>query len=568
METSHFNVPEPMWSDPDWEATLISEPNVFLEPQADIKPVESSDDDYLDSSRSALRRRMFDSFAKSIFDGHHSRKFLPNNSLSRLVTEDSVRLELEDRRSQHDPTVVELVPYICSKATKLFATAVYMKCTRKTLLQVMDQLHDNDFTDEDLPMQLEDGKSKWTALGWSKDQMEDFYDAQWAFLAPFFERLELYYEFSSDCILPFLDLETKDVGVFVFSSITKGRIHEDHISQSLQTSNECVAIKQVSRQSTAEGKSWIAEHRALCDVNALNHPHSVRAIAAFSKGYDGYFIFPWADGGNLRDFWGQNKRLSLDKDSVTESVLQLRGLFGALRSVHSTSSFLHGNLKPENILVFPNEKSSIGHLKISEWGLARKHLEQTKMRHGETTTRHGTRVYQESEPSAVHTANSRLDGVSNDVWALGCVALEHLVWLLYGEKEHERFIAPLVKAGIVGFYKRAGERSMMSPAVVRWMEHMSTQFPPGTGVGDLVEVIRTKMLAIDLPPERGTMHPDEVLKRPYQANAYEIVSSLRTILHRLERDDNYCFSDRPYDGLRGLDDHPATHEASSSGEPN
>jgi len=505
---------------------------------------------------------MFDLFAKSTFDGHHSRKFLPEGSLTRLVTEDSIRLELEDKKSQRDPIVVDLVPYICSKAIKLFATAVYMKCTRKTLLEVMHQLHNNDFTDEDLPMQLEDGKSKWTDLSWSKDQMEDFYDAQWAFLAPVFSPSQMRYELSSDCILPFLDLEAKDIEVFALSSIIKGRIHEDHISVTQRTTNECVAVKQVSRNSTAKRKDWFPDYQALRYVSVLDHPHILCLIAAVTMGCDSYFISPWADGGNLRDYWGQDKRLSLNKDAVTESVFQLRGLSDALERLNMCLFFPHGNLKPENILVFRNNKSSIGNLKIGDWGLAEKYLEPRRRPRDQRTTHHGTRLY--DAPEGVIHYHTFFPFY--DIWALGSVALEHLVWLLYGEKEHDRFVATLAKADIEGFYRSAGERSIVNPDVVRWMEHISAHFPRGTGVGDLVKVFRTKMLVIDLPPKPGTEGSDQPINGTYRADTWEIGISLKRILNRLKKEDDYCFSDRPYDGLRGPEDDSAIPKASSSGE--
>jgi len=505
---------------------------------------------------------MFDLFAKSTFDGHHSRKFLPEGSLTRLVTEGSIRLELEDKKLQRDPIVVDLVPYICSKATKLFATAVYMKSTRKTLLRVMHQLHSNDFTDEDLPMQLVDGKSRWTELRWSKDRMEDFYDAQWAFLAPVFSPSQVYYELSSDCILPLLDLEAKDVGVFAFSSMTKGRIHEDHISRTQWTSNECFAVKQISRNCTAKEMDRFLDRKELRRVSASDHPHIVCLIAAVTKGSNIYYISPWADGGNLRDFWGQDKRLSLNKDGVTESVSQLRGLSDALKRLNRCLFRPHGHLKPENILVFPNNKSSIGHLNKGDWGLAEKYLEPRRRRQNQMTTRYGTRLYE--APEAVIQRDTR--SLCYDTWALGCVALEHLVWLLYGEKEHDRFVAPLAKADVEGFHRSAGERPIVNPDVVRWMEHISAHFPLGTGVGDLVKVLRTKMLVIDLPPKPGTEVSDQPINGPYRADTWEINFSLDRILIRLKYEDDYCFSDRPYDGLGGPEDDSAITQASSSGE--
>jgi hypothetical protein len=160
-EISELDISGLVESDEDSEVIIFPMPNVSLEPKANIKPLYSSDDNYHPKLPNSLRKRIFEAFVKSAFDGSYSRKFIPRNSLIRLVTEGSVVVELRFNKARHQPEDAELVTYICSNAVKIFATAVYMKCTGERLRKMMRRLHKHTITDEDLPMQLEDSESKW-----------------------------------------------------------------------------------------------------------------------------------------------------------------------------------------------------------------------------------------------------------------------------------------------------------------------------------------------------------------------------------------------------------------------
>jgi serine/threonine protein kinase len=553
--------------------------------------------------RSSLRKCFFEAVVKSAFDGPQ-RKFIPHNSLTELVTEDSVMVELQFDQARVQSKDAELVKYICSNSIKIFATAVYMRCTGAQLRKMMQRVQKHAITDDDLPLQLENSESKWKSLRWSKYTQEDFYDAQWLFLAPVFSGSRVQYDLAPDCVLPFLKTEEKDARQHTFGSITKVRIHTDHFATAQQTVNNYVAVKQISAQFPEEDDlSWNAEYEALSEVTALNHPHILDLIAAIKRGHDRYFLFSWADGGSLRELWHQHRYVTLNTDVVRESISQLRGLADALDRVHDLGnhgdvSMRHGDLKPENIMVFP-DNSIIGNLKIGDWGLAKKHVVGTEERRYQTSMRYGTALYE--APEAVRRdlggGRSRL----YDIWAFGCVALEHVIWLLYGEDEHGRFLGHLVGTHRdSGFYKLTGEGVIVHPEVVRWMDCILMQFPVGTSVGDIVEIIRTKLLVVELPPVHLFAKPLELPNNtagenvqqlstniprieapmdytssttalsiqgkqpntserigPYRARAKDIVSCFDLILHQLEMDGQYCFLNRPYNALTGPPEYSA-----------
>ncbi|KAK7706010.1 hypothetical protein SLS63_014068, partial [Diaporthe eres] len=155
------------------------------------------------------------------------------------------------------------------------------------------------------------------------------------------------------------------------------------------------------------------------------------------EGKGNYFMFQWADGGSLRDFYERSPRPTLNATFVKQVLWQLVGLSSALNKLHNykkhdkdNGSYRHGDLKPENILRF-NNGTEVGLLKISDLGLAKHHVFETGIR-GPTVTRHGTPLY---EPPEVILEPEIARSRQYDIWSKGCVLLELLVWLMYGYDE-------------------------------------------------------------------------------------------------------------------------------------
>ncbi len=119
------------------------------------------------------------------------------------------------------------------------------------------------------------------------------------------------------------------------------------------------------------------------------------------------------------------------------SLEQMCGLANGLEALHS-ENFRHGDLKPENILRF-TEGEERGDLLIADVGLAKFHVEVTKNRHARTQTMTGTFRYEPPE------CDENLDNPRSrayDIWSLGCIYLEFLIWLLEGQEALEAFNQP------------------------------------------------------------------------------------------------------------------------------
>lgn len=286
------------------------------------------------------------------------------------------------------------------------------------------------------------------------------------------------------------------------------------------------------------------EANALMDIRDLKHPHIIQWLAAFTRGLEHYLMFPWADGGNLRDFWKEQQPLRMDLDGIRslvwEAVQQFRGLADAFAKLHIEKYYRHGDVKPENILRFKDGKTITGVLQIADFGLAKHHNSPT-VRRGPTVTRHFTLQYESPEAEEAMKGMMPLSRLS-DIWSLGCVMFEYIVWLLYGAEEADRFGDDLRgntrNVRMPQFYiRRAAGSAMLNPAVERWLNKMKTdaELSEGTAIGSLLLIIQNCMLT--LGPQRENWEAMDhifsgpvVLKQGTRANARETRSLLDAII--------------------------------------
>jgi serine/threonine protein kinase len=266
------------------------------------------------------------------------------------------------------------------------------------------------------------------------------------------------------------------------------------------------------------------EVELLQKIEELKHSHLVRFITAFgqqsySRNKEYYLIFEWADGGNLRDFWSRHPSPKVTSFFIKDMINQLHGLITALRAVHCFEMhYTHGNLKPENILVFKNSiVDGIGTLKIGNWTQAEFYDEVTPLHF--VTTQDGSDTCRYEAPE-VETSKSSPGGRKNrhtrlnDIWSMGCITFEFIVWLLYGMSGLNKFIRDLGKNP---FYQLFGEGrrkfARIHGVVVRWMDRMEEEFSCKAGetaIGDLLAIVREHLLVVSLPsdlPKRGHYGP-------------------------------------------------------------
>ncbi|KAJ3538687.1 hypothetical protein NM208_g5803 [Fusarium decemcellulare] len=372
---------------------------------------------------------------------------------------------------------------------------------------------------------------------WTPTMISRFSENQWKFLAPVLSTANPNYDLHLWSILPFTSKEDSHKHG-AFSRVFKVKIHEDHYQDPEREEDppaEHFAIKEI-RPTTEEDRrnverNWESEAEALQQMNRLKQKHIVRFITAFKRGNEGskehYLMFEWADGGSLRDIWmDQDNKPTRGASLVREAVEQLLGISEALCAAHDLdgrgSSFRHGDLKPENILSFRNGNPNtiFGTLKIGDWGLAKHHNLATQLRTKQTSTRHGTLRY---EPPEVAIGLSQQGGHKlrlsrlYDMWSMGCVMLELIIWLRYGEDELLRFNLSVkgksIHDGPCYQIENDGnsQKAKVHPVVIQWMDHLAKDSAcgPDTALGELLKVVRDKLLVVQLPPQMGNFYMNE-----------------------------------------------------------
>jgi serine/threonine protein kinase len=190
------------------------------------------------------------------------------------------------------------------------------------------------------------------------------------------------------------------------------------------------------------------------EIHALQmlppHNHLTGLLSSYQYRDSYFLIFPWASGGNLYDLWKSSSTPPLLSPHLLAWVTrQCLGIAEALRAIHTapiTSSGpsraleetvlfgRHGDIKPSNILWFPdvkegkssNDEKYVGVLRLSDFGLTRFH--RADSRSMVAAKEIGWSLTYRAPETDLHTVSSR----AYDIWSLGCVYLEFLTWLVLG----------------------------------------------------------------------------------------------------------------------------------------
>lgn len=231
-------------------------------------------------------------------------------------------------------------------------------------------------------------------------------------------------------------------------------------------------------------------------------------------------LLPLADG-NLHDFLRRGRRPVLDGTFVTWLLRQMTGLAAALDHIHNlgpadlgpanevmkghgnrSNSGYHHDLHPRNILVFDGDA-----LKISDFGTAR--LQQVPGSGLSNSASYQSRQVQccldyEAPDWTLTKKASR----PHDVWALGCIFLEMLVWATGGNEEvdkfhNERLWADETKDQHVhdaSFWYARNDQGLLKSAVSGRLTSLKQQFEGKFVFKTLIKLVEG-MLRIETDPQ-------------------------------------------------------------------
>ncbi|ETI20037.1 hypothetical protein G647_09052 [Cladophialophora carrionii CBS 160.54] len=544
--------------------------------------------------------------------------FLPESSFKQLINRDRIRICM--------PGVKEdLIEFVSDHAPRLFAIVVYIQEFGKELSSAMTRFRKHGLTDGHLPIPNINEKgvcsynrsspgreqhSRLTAVTqcshsraldalhhkqWKHDKIRQLYSDQWMFLSPVFTKEKFEHNLDPRIVLPFTR-RGGGSGKGHFSEVREVYLRADHqrIFPTEENKEIRIAIKEITNiagSAHEAEKVWKREARALEMISYLNHPHLIRRIAAISRAEKYYFLFEWADGGTLRDFWESESRPELTADRVREIVEQLHGLAKAVEALHKyvgnqtsparvshirdakedhngalpsnapaitlndadslveseedddkpsrTGHFRHGDLKPDNILRFNRHGSWLGTLQVADLGLAKQHRRDTIQRRQATTQKYGTIQY---EPPEVVTDRYGPRSRLYDMWAMGCIILETIIWLLYGLDALNKFLNTKISTQSENtlYYTIRGGRAEVSGLVTSLMKDILENDPEcnassGSALGDLIRLVADKLLLVDLPG------PGVNSESTCRIDAEKLAEALANIKRR-SRDMTYLFT--------------------------
>ncbi|EQB51047.1 hypothetical protein CGLO_09453 [Colletotrichum gloeosporioides Cg-14] len=393
------------------------------------------------------------SIRRRLCDAEDNKEFVPDDAIQEFTSRNAVQTYLmaNQQALPEDIAMQPLIDYVIDHDKP--AKRVFLILELCNSMKYLTILRDAGFCDKDLPIEakwsrdedryivctkVSSSNSKVTHAvfdSWIDNDIRFFRDTQWLFMAPVFVPNRFDYEMDNNCPLPIQKRIDHDKGGYS-GAVYEVTIHQAHLQ--IELNGKGVASKEMH---SAKREYFKKEADSLRLLHRLGHPHLIQPLAAYRRGNLLGFLFPWAGGGTLREFWEKHQRARTQDGMealVRWVVSQLRGLSGATTAMHEENC-RHTDLKPLNILLF-EEETSLGTLCIADVGLAKIHEDDTEQRKLmnalATKARTGTERYIPPEFGHVNQLSRVFD-----VWSLGCVFLEFLIWTVYGWDELQNFIA-------------------------------------------------------------------------------------------------------------------------------
>ncbi|KAI8720224.1 Protein kinase domain-containing protein [Fusarium sp. LHS14.1] len=507
------------------DSTIVDEPMSLVEDPmghaTDVDMEDVSDEDFDPRAKDFdLRDQIFDAMQEN----NEGKEFIPADEITRLASRHAIEAELI-KTCGYDK-LAKYVDYVLQKpAIKVFL--ILVSCQNAG---AMTKIYASGFGDEHLPLfeqgSMRGGKRQMqlqlpspnpnTASvlkplrSWRHAERRLFLEKQWVFMAPVFERENFAHKLHPRCPLPFVpftddDQTQNEARGGMSGSIQEIKVHEAHQKVLPQDGKPIrVALKTIMPQMS---HYFQQEEETLRVIQNIDHPHLIKPIASYQyhNKEAGCFLFPWAERGNLKEFWKTEKTRPLKTpDMMAWMLKQMCGLSEALGILHDKNR-RHGDIKPENILLF-EEGDYNGTLRIADVGLAKFHDVATERRvqlMEITKTMTGTTRY--LSPEFVH--KDQIPRVF-DVWALGCVFFEFLIWTLHGYSQLSSFR----KASCAYFWEEVNGSFDIHPEVRTWMSNIEKILQGSkTALESLFNLVKAQMLVTDYKVRSESVEVHRVL---------------------------------------------------------
>ncbi|KAL7764780.1 hypothetical protein ACKLNR_005925 [Fusarium oxysporum f. sp. zingiberi] len=338
-----------------------------------------------------------------------------------------------------------------------------------------------------------------------------------------------FYDFGNSSRSIFDDVEAIKPGGT--SQVFRVGIHLSHIPDYGRESRKEVAFA-VKKIYYGTPKDYARERDAYQRLSLAQnpHPHIVPLLASYRMESKYHLVFPLADC-DLAMYWRSEPKPSNDNRTLEWFGSQMRGLADALSTVHGQNSQekdlygVHGDIKPENILCFGSDNKWTT-FALADFGssyfLTPEEKDMPKgLKH--------TPVYRAPE---LDTTGGMTQAC--DIWSLGCVFTETIIWFCHGKDGISKLIqtrlddednSPNRDAFFrLQYDKRGGLTAKLKPEVHRLLISLRESCQSSLFIDDMLYLVLEGMLKVNMSE---------------RMSAREIFEALTQMCLKLESDPAY-----------------------------
>lgn len=298
-----------------------------------------------------------------------------------------------------------------------------------------------------------------------------------------------------------------------------------------------VAIKDVSLDTNDLTDEFHFDERVamLTSINKLDHHHIVKFITAFKRkaanSLSFHLVYEFANEGNLQQTWEALKHDTISFEQSQWAITQICGLASALNVAHhplwSTNTYYyHTDLKPESILCFDRV------LKIGKLESMKRNDEVLQLDSSGKSDKLGSKRYEAPEVfRGLHEPDSfsvghQLETRLCNIWSMGCIILEFLIWLCYDTQGLEVFQKETaVNEGC--FYIPFKQSTIVNPVIIKWMDDMEQSLVvQQTVLKHLLLLVKNQLLVFTLPRQGVNQNPTKYT-RYYATELFQAMDLIR-----------------------------------------
>jgi hypothetical protein len=466
-----------------------------------------------------IDRSLYDQLVDSmdVDELNGGRRYISLDVMNQLITKESIEAELRKGPRALFGSRGRLADRVVRKKSTSLFTVLLLIGRADSIEDLLKQ----GFTDEDLPLT---NKKRFTVpKDWNELTCDDLLTKQWIVLpVPELGNNGVHYLVHEQAPLPFSNLEviikrerSVDYNAEVNPTFLTGY-------DTIDTWNSQLELGQTKTGESIKPKIrivlWVFEDKRDYTLQRGNlhelrrhkmEKYIVLDLGTFEQGNETkkyYIIFPFAKGGDLVNFWKSGDYQSRTPELALWVLQQVQGLAEALQAIHDKFgdvwNIFHGfELKPKNVVHFLIKERRQGILKLQHFRRSRCCRDDPDDPDFEDDLFNGTRDFSRYEAPEVNGRKYE-KRASYDLWSLGCIYLEFIIWLVQDWNSLEMFAA----AGTSGnrktpipFYEFIDGKANVHSAAIEKIAALEIlpQSKPGTAIGDLLQLIKTKLLVVD-----------------------------------------------------------------------